>query len=317
MFTKRYFICQDEKSSKFWDIEFIGGWGKSFYGKIGSIGTFHSKHIGDNNVAEKVIRQKLKSGYVEVEKSYRTSPRQFVRNNYPNVIEDSVTFHWLVYREWYTSRKGSKKRFNGSASQSDFDKLEKLLGYALPSDFSELYKINNGSLDPSKEKIARIENLGSGIWEFDSFDSEFFGFDFFTIDEIIKNYEIDRALDNNPEYSRWSTSIIPNTIKKQHTNPKWISLFGCQGDYIGIDLDPDIEGKVGQIINFGSRENHKFVIAENLKAFLEFLGNYIEDGSLDNDLDIESGRFVIQGIVGGHLIDGLRRVVLEGSSGRD
>ena len=58
----------------------------------------------------------------------------------------------------------------------------------------------------------------------------------------------------------------------------------------------------------------KFVIAENLKAFLNFLGNYIEDGTFDNDLDldIESGIFMIQGIIGGHLIDGLRRVVIEG-----
>ena len=30
MFTKRYFICQDEKSSKFWDIEFQGEFVKSF-----------------------------------------------------------------------------------------------------------------------------------------------------------------------------------------------------------------------------------------------------------------------------------------------
>ena len=308
MFTKRYFICQDEKSSKFWDIEFRGAWVKSFYGKIGSIGTFHSKESEDSNVAEKTIRQKLKSGYVEVEKSYRISPRQFVRNNYPNVIEDSVTFHWLVYREWYTSRKGSKKRFNAGASQSDFDKFEKIIGYALPSEFLELYKINNGSLDLSNEKMAKIQNSGS----FDYCDREFFGFDFFTIDEIIKNYEMDRTLDNDPTWSKWSISIIPNTVKKQHTNPKWISLFGCQGDYVGIDLDPDVEGKVGQIINFGSREDNKFVIAENLKAFLGFLGNYIEDGSLDNDLDLESGMFMIQGVIGGHLIDGLRRVVIEG-----
>ena len=299
MFTKRYFICQDEKSSKFWDIEFRGEFVKSFYGKIGSIGTFHPNgNMYNDNLAEKKIKQKLKSGYVEVEKSYRTSPRQFVRNNYPNVIEDSVTFHWLVYREWYTSREGSKKRFNAGASKSDFDKFEKLAGYALPSEFLELYKINNGSLDLSNEEIAKIQNSGS----FDYFDMEFFGFDFFTIDEIIKNYEMDRALDNDPEWSRWSTSIIPNTVKKQHTNSKWISLFGCQGDYIGIDLDPDFEGKVGQIINFGSREDAKLVIAENLKAFLEFLGNYIEDGTFDNDLylDEESGTFIIDGI---HLID--------------
>jgi cell wall assembly regulator SMI1/predicted DNA-binding WGR domain protein len=315
MFTKRYFICQDEKSSKFWDIEFRGDFVKSFYGKIGSIGKFSGNEKGnfysDNN-PDKKIKQKLKSGYTEVEKSYRTTPRQFVRKTYPNVLEDSVSFHWLVYREWYTARKGSKKRFNIGASQNDFDKLEKVIGYALPSELIELYKINNGSFRPSKEDIAAIER--SGFYGFDFFDHEFFFFDFFTIDEIVKNYEIDRILDGDPSWSRSSTSLIPNTIKKQHTNPKWIPLFGSQGDYIGVDLDPDSEGKIGQIINFGSRENNKFVIAENLKAFLEFTGNYIEDGTCDENLrnDAETN-MLLYGFPhpDGHLIDNLRNIILK------
>jgi cell wall assembly regulator SMI1 len=58
--------------------------------------------------------------------------------------------------------------------------------------------------------------------------------------------------------------------------------------------------QVGQIINFGSREDNHLVIEENLKSFLKFLGNYIEDGTFDNDLDSENGMLIIEGI---HLID--------------
>lgn len=38
-----------------------------------------------------------------------------------------------------------------------------------------------------------------------------------------------------------------------------------------MDLDPDVKGTYGQIINFGRDEEDKFVIAPSLKDFLQLL----------------------------------------------
>ena len=67
----KYLTFEDDKSSKFWKIEVSG---KSYtvnYGKLGSKGTSKTKNFSDDESAmkdaEKVLRAKLKKGYVESE----------------------------------------------------------------------------------------------------------------------------------------------------------------------------------------------------------------------------------------------------------
>ncbi|WP_100402710.1 WGR domain-containing protein [Bacillus sp. FJAT-42315] len=66
---KRAFIYQDEKSHKFWSIDYSGIDFAVNYGKYGTIGKYevkeHDSNIECQQEAEKLIRQKLKKGYVE------------------------------------------------------------------------------------------------------------------------------------------------------------------------------------------------------------------------------------------------------------
>lgn len=81
-----------------------------------------------------------------------------------------------------------------------------------------------------------------------------------------KNYDFDNEI--------LFTSTPENTIKKKYSNHKWIPIFSDHGgNYIGIDLDPDVQGKKGQIINFGRDEEDKFVIADDLEQFFDFIIN--------------------------------------------
>ncbi len=78
------------------------------------------------------------------------------------------------------------------------------------------------------------------------------------------------------------TSFPEGAIKKKYFNPNWIPIiFDNLGNYIGIDLDPDVNGKVGQVINFGRDEEDMFVIADSFEKFLDFNQALIEK---DNDL---------------------------------
>lgn len=66
------------------------------------------------------------------------------------------------------------------------------------------------------------------------------------------------------------SSCPNNTIKKKYFHIKWLPLFhDFGGNFIGIDFDPDENGKKGQIIIYGRDEEKMIVIAENLQDFLD------------------------------------------------
>ena len=68
------------------------------------------------------------------------------------------------------------------------------------------------------------------------------------------------------------TSTPENTIQKKYFHYKWLPVFSDSGgNYIGIDLDPDINGTKGQVINFGRNEEDMFVLAENLEQLFDKL----------------------------------------------
>jgi cell wall assembly regulator SMI1 len=47
------------------------------------------------------------------------------------------------------------------------------------------------------------------------------------------------------------------------------------GAYLGVDLDPAALGTPGQVINFGGREFHRYVLAPRLDRFVEWIaGSY-------------------------------------------
>lgn len=66
---KKYLIYQDEGSHKFWSIEVSGSTFTVTFGKIGSSGQSSTKTFSDEKEclqeAEKLLREKLKKGYVE------------------------------------------------------------------------------------------------------------------------------------------------------------------------------------------------------------------------------------------------------------
>ena len=68
---KRAFVYKDEKSNKFWWIDYSDCSFAVNYGKYGSIGKFELKEFDTTEdcqkEAEKLIRSKIKKGYVEDE----------------------------------------------------------------------------------------------------------------------------------------------------------------------------------------------------------------------------------------------------------
>lgn len=102
-------------------------------------------------------------------------------------------------------------------------------------------------------------------------------------------YELERStydFDNEIDF----TSTPQNAIKKKYFHYKWLPIFSdFGGNYIGIDLDPDIKGTKGQVINFGRDEEDMFVLAENLESLFDkilFELDKTENRLLNNEIHL-------------------------------
>ncbi|WP_135228126.1 SMI1/KNR4 family protein [Deinococcus fonticola] len=76
-----------------------------------------------------------------------------------------------------------------------------------------------------------------------------------------------------------SQSHPPDAIQEAYITRGWLSfLEDGGGSGVGIDLNPGLEGVVGQVINFGRDEQEKYVLADSLDAFLREYLRRLETG---------------------------------------
>jgi cell wall assembly regulator SMI1 len=154
---------------------------------------------------------------------------------------------------------------NQPATKSQINAIEQKMGFPLPQELKELYLCNDGQGE-------RVLGILSGL-------------DFLSIEELYIQWSIWKELSQQEteegmnELSCLCTSFPEGAIKKIYTNKKWIPLtHDGGGNHIGIDLDPDINGNIGQIINFGRDEDSKFIIATDLSEYLKLFIKLIEEG---------------------------------------
>ncbi len=161
---------------------------------------------------------------------------------------------------------GLSFELNAGASEADFAELEQTLGYALPEEFKELYRVANGETD---------------------IDGVFAGEEWLSIERIIDEYNIWQELYQNGTFQDDGTpyGCEPEAgIKPDFWwNPKWIPLTADgSGNSKMIDLDPSEQGTAGQIIQMWHDDSRREKAANSLREFLE---NYVRD--------LEAGLYVL------------------------
>lgn len=113
--------------------------------------------------------------------------------------------------------------------------------------------------------------IGNAKYGVDGFLS---GMEIYSVDEMFEEWKSWREFDNDKilNDAQYYSSKPEGAIKCRYTNPKWIPLgHDYASNYIGVDLDPDMNGIIGQVINFGRDENDKKVFANSIKEYLELL----------------------------------------------
>jgi len=166
---------------------------------------------------------------------------------------------------------------NDGIEAHHWKELEEKIGINLPQDFKDFYAIHNG--------LSHYEA------------PFFFSFGFLTQEHVIGEWEgwVEFLGEHTPEelvedFDSETTSEMPEHVKAIYANKKWIPFaHDWGGNHIGLDLDPNPKGSVGQVINFGVDEDSKFVLADSFTEFINWLlkqiddGNYIVKTSEDSD----------------------------------
>lgn len=171
-----------------------------------------------------------------------------------------------------------KKYLNPPATMEEIQLLEKTIGRSLPQDFISLYQWHNG----------KMGDAPTGLW---------YGLEFMSIKGIISNIELEKQIikqigeDVINSMSEWMKSTPDGFVKKASNNQFWIPFtYDYGGNFLGIDLDPDKMGIVGQVINFGRDENRKIVTNESISDFLFWLIEELRNGNFNINIEDDGGR---------------------------
>ena len=131
-----------------------------------------------------------------------------------------------------------------AASDADLNALEEVTGLTLPQAFRTLYQWHDGG--------------------------DMFGLEFESLAAVQYQWKTWQEL--APDFGAEADGHVshpPGAITERCINTGWLGFLNDGGgNYVGLDFAPGPAGTFGQVITFGRDEEHKYVLADSLDAFL-------------------------------------------------
>ncbi|GAB4583756.1 SMI1/KNR4 family protein [Nocardia sp. IFM 10818] len=160
------------------------------------------------------------------------------------------------------------------ATPAELDALQDHLGYQLPVEVRAVLAVHNGQR--STDTAERTEYATPCLPTLS----------FLSTTLIQECWDRWNDLRDTPDLEQLQDigDVFPGAaglVKPLYTSPGWIPLWSdpINADYIGLDLDPDIQGTPGQIINFGRDEERHFVCAPDYSSLLQILLDEVLTGA--------------------------------------
>lgn len=109
----------------------------------------------------------------------------------------------------------------------------------------------------------------------------FYSLRFMPLARVLESQRLWAGLvDMNDELRHAMSSSPSGHIKPLYANAPWIPFADDQsGNHLGIDLDPDAQGREGQVIVFGRDENCKRLVAQSFEEFIDMFVGQLEGGN--------------------------------------
>ncbi|KAJ7273159.1 hypothetical protein C8J57DRAFT_1128876 [Mycena rebaudengoi] len=172
----------------------------------------------------------------------------------------------------------------------DLAQLESQFGFDLPPVVRESY------LEVDGQEAESSAGCSEGL---------FFGLTLLPLEDVLDEWRFWREVDDDPSTGANAhlrtgmRSIPPGWVRKEYSQRGWIPLIADKaGNYIGVDVNPDEGGSIGQVIVFGRDFDSKVVLwagdgpagwAKWLACFVDELesGDGYEIGGGDNSEEDE------------------------------
>jgi cell wall assembly regulator SMI1 len=235
-------------------------------------------------------------------------------HSYPNGggggVQPPLSHTWARLRTWLAREYPELgDTLNYGITALDLQMLEMQLGgLELPQAVRDSYLCTDGQEPESASACA------AGL---------FFGLMFLPLEDVMEEWKFWREVDDdpqtgaNPRLRTQMGSVPPGFVRREYSSKGWIPLAADKaGNYLGVDVNPDEKGAVGQVIVFGRDIDTKVVLwrgdgpdgwARWLASFVdelesgegyEFAGATKEGNSEDED-DIGYGGYYYDGAAAG------------------
>ncbi|KAG2752088.1 hypothetical protein P692DRAFT_20799141 [Suillus brevipes Sb2] len=153
----------------------------------------------------------------------------------------------------------------------DLAQIEMQFGFALPQAVRESYLVVDGQEAESSAGCS---------------DGLFFGLSLLPLEAVLEEWRFWREVDDdpqtgsNPRLRDIMRSIPDGYVRKEYSQRGWIPLVVDKaGNYIGVDLNPDKDGAVGQVIVFGREFDTKIVLwhGDGPGGWARWLANFVDE----------------------------------------
>ncbi|WP_444919226.1 SMI1/KNR4 family protein [Microbulbifer sp. JMSA003] len=148
---------------------------------------------------------------------------------------------------------------NPPASEEAITELEETIGEKLPEDLKELYRIHNGL---NSNAVANLV----------------YGLQFYSIEEVILEYsrlKNIKDMKDFPPLNYADPGVKVTSVSSMMRIPIGDDSSGCG---LFIDLDPNSEGKIGQIVLYDQDYNIALNPASSIEEMYSDFANHLEAG---------------------------------------
>ena len=123
----------------------------------------------------------------------------------------------------------------------------------------------------------------------------FFGLTLLPLETVLEEWRFWREVDDDPSTGSNSIlreamqSIPPGWVKKSYSQRGWIPLIADKaGNYVGVDLNPEEGGSVGQVIVFGRDFDTKVVLwkGDGPTGWAKWLASFVDELELGEGFEI-------------------------------
>ncbi|MEQ8854369.1 SMI1/KNR4 family protein [Gimesia sp.] len=175
---------------------------------------------------------------------------------------------WASIRTWYEANVKEPPYadffdWGSPASDEAFETVEDAIMYRLPSDLRDTYLMYNGD--------NKMWVLPGGY--------------LMDLDEVLTTWNMFKEPVDNGLFDD-SDASPDGPIKQIWWNPFWIPvLHNGGGDYHCVDMDPAVDGVVGQFIKFQHETGPSHVLAPSFGDFVITFANDLASGKYEFDLE--------------------------------